>query len=119
MHTHGLHVSPSGNADNIFLVIPPGRDHDLEIPVPADHTGGMFWYHPHHHGGVTQSLRAGMAGALIVRGDFDRVPEVAAAKEQIMIVQALDSATTTRCATPTRTRRRTVRSSPRTGCSTR
>src|SRR3984957_15027016 len=90
LHTHGLHVSPSGNADNIFLVIPPGRDHDLEVPVPADHTGGMFWYHPHHHGGVTQSLRAGMAGALIVRGDIDRVPEVRAAKEKIMIVQALE-----------------------------
>jgi FtsP/CotA-like multicopper oxidase with cupredoxin domain len=90
LHTHGLHVSPSGNADNVFLVIPPGHDHDLEVPVPADHTGGMFWYHPHHHGGVTQSLRAGMAGALIVRGDIDRVPEVAAAKEQIMIVQALE-----------------------------
>jgi len=90
LHTHGLHVSPSGNADNIFLVIPPGEDHHLKIPVPADHTGGMFWYHPHHHGGVTQSLRAGMAGALIVRGDIVLFPEGRAATEKIMILQAIE-----------------------------
>ena len=90
LHTHGLHVSPSGNADNIFLVIPPGEDHHLEFPLPDDHTGGMFWYHPHHHGGVTQALRGGMAGALIVRGDIDKVEEVAAAKEKIMVLQAIE-----------------------------
>ena len=25
LHTHGLHVSPSGNADNVFRTIPPGE----------------------------------------------------------------------------------------------
>src|ERR1700733_13549624 len=35
LHTHGLHVSPAGNADNVFLNIPPGKDHHLEIPLPA------------------------------------------------------------------------------------
>ena len=25
LHTHGLHVSPAGNADNVFIDIPPGQ----------------------------------------------------------------------------------------------
>jgi FtsP/CotA-like multicopper oxidase with cupredoxin domain len=90
LHTHGLHVSPSGNADNVFLDIPPGGDHHLEIPLPPDHPAGLFWYHPHRHGGVTQQLRAGMAGMLIVRGDIDEVEEVAAAQEKVMVLQSIE-----------------------------
>jgi FtsP/CotA-like multicopper oxidase with cupredoxin domain len=90
LHTHGLHVSPAGNGDNPFLEVPPGGSLDYEIAVPNDHTGGFFWYHPHKHGAVAQQVRAGMAGALIVRGEIDKVPEVAAAKEQVMVLQAIE-----------------------------
>jgi len=90
LHTHGLHVSPSGNADNVFIDIPPGEDHRFEIPLPEDHPGGLSWYHPHRHGGVTQQLRAGMAGMLIVRGEIDRVREVRAARERVMVLQSIE-----------------------------
>ncbi len=90
LHTHGLHVSPSGIADNIFLKLPPGERQRHVIPVPEDHPAGLFWYHPHHHGGVCQQVRAGMAGLIIVRGDLDRVPEIRAAKEQIMVLQSIE-----------------------------
>ena len=90
LHTHGLHVSPAGNADNVFLEVPPGEDHHLKIPLPRDHPGGIFWYHPHCHGAVTQQLRAGMAGALIVRGAIDEVEEVAAAREHVMVLQSIE-----------------------------
>jgi FtsP/CotA-like multicopper oxidase with cupredoxin domain len=90
IHTHGLHVSPEGNGDNPFLAIPPGESFQYEIPVPDDHTGGMFWYHPHRHGAVTQQLRAGMAGVIIVRGEIDEVDEIRAAKEQMMVIQAIE-----------------------------
>jgi FtsP/CotA-like multicopper oxidase with cupredoxin domain len=90
LHTHGLHVSPKDNADNVFLDIPPGERFQYEIPIPADHTGGIFWYHPHRHGAVTQQVRAGMAGMIIVRGDIDKVKEVKAAKEQILVLQAIE-----------------------------
>jgi FtsP/CotA-like multicopper oxidase with cupredoxin domain len=90
LHTHGLHVSPSGNSDNVFLEIAPGASQHYEIPIPTNHTGGTFWYHPHKHGAVCQQVRAGMAGALIVRGEIDKVPEIAAAKEQIMVLQAIE-----------------------------
>src|SRR5205085_6236868 len=40
LHTHGLHVSPAGIADNIFLEIAPGETQRYEIPLPAHHPGG-------------------------------------------------------------------------------
>jgi FtsP/CotA-like multicopper oxidase with cupredoxin domain len=90
LHTHGLHVSPSGIADNVFLSIAPGEHQHYEIPIPDDHPAGLFWYHPHHHGAVTQQVRAGMAGMIVVRGDLDHVPEVRAAKEQVMVLQSIE-----------------------------
>ncbi|MEO8908255.1 MAG: multicopper oxidase domain-containing protein, partial [Microbacteriaceae bacterium] len=90
LHTHGLHVSPSGNQDNVFISIAPGETFDYDIHVPKDHEAGFFWYHPHRHGAVTQQVRGGMAGALIIRGDIDAVPEIAAAKEKVMVVQAIE-----------------------------
>lgn len=90
LHTHGLHVSPSGNGDNVFLEIKPGDSQHYEIPIPNSHPGGLFWYHPHRHGGVCQQVRGGMAGALIVRGAIDDVPEIRAAKEQVMVLQAIE-----------------------------
>lgn len=94
IHTHGLHVSPSanarGNGDDVFLRIPPGERLHYDIPIPADHTGGLFWYHPHKHGGVCQQVRAGMGGAIVVRGAIDQVEEVAAAREQLMVLQAIE-----------------------------
>ena len=90
LHTHGLHVSPRGNSDNVFLSIAPGGSQQYEIHLPDDHPAGFHWYHPHHHGAVAQQLRAGLAGAIIVRGDLDEVPEVAAAREQVMVLQAIE-----------------------------
>ena len=90
LHTHGLHVSPSGNADNIFLKIPPGERQRYRIPIPDDHAAGIYWYHPHHHGAVTQQVRAGMAGLIIVRGDLDRVHEVRRAREKVMVLQSIE-----------------------------
>ena len=90
VHYHGMHVSPRDNSDNVFLDIAPGDDFDYQVEIPDDHAGGLFWYHPHKHGGVAQQVRAGMAGALIVRGAIDEVPEVAAAREQVLVLQALE-----------------------------
>lgn len=90
LHYHGMHISPEGNGDDVFLTVQPGERYSYEIEVPADHPGGLFWYHPHRHGGVTQQIRGGMAGAIIVRGAIDEVPEVAAATEQLMVIQAIE-----------------------------
>ncbi|HYV49945.1 MAG TPA: multicopper oxidase domain-containing protein [Myxococcaceae bacterium] len=89
LHTHGLHVSPSGNSDNVLLAIGPGEDFRYEIKIPTDHPPGTFWYHPHVHGSTALQVSSGMEGALIIEGDIDRVPEIAVAREQVMLFQQI------------------------------
>ena len=88
LHSHGLHVSPT-EGDNVFLEIGPGDRRSLVYNIPADHPSGTHWYHPHKHGSVAVQLANGMAGALIIQGDIDEVPEIAAAEERIFIFQQI------------------------------
>ena len=89
LHTHGLHVSPSGNSDNVFLEVGPGETQDYVIEIPADHPAGTFWYHAHKHGSTAAHVSSGMSGALIIEGGVDTVPEIAAATEQIFVFQQI------------------------------
>jgi FtsP/CotA-like multicopper oxidase with cupredoxin domain len=92
IHYHGLHIPPTGNADNTFLSIDPGEKLTYEFIIPQNHPAGTFWYHPHLHGYVAEQLFGGLAGMFIVRGELDEIPEVKAAKEEIVILKdfALD-----------------------------
>src|SRR5580692_9659158 len=85
-HFHGAHCSPSGIADNVMRSMVPGKSYDIEITLPADHTHGTYWYHPHHHGSADVQVASGMAGAIIVEGDFADVPEIAQARERVMLL---------------------------------
>lgn len=89
-HTHGLHVSPSGNSDNIFIEIAPGQQFQYEYHIPADHPSGTFFYHPHKHGSVSMQMFGGMGGALIVEGEIDQLPEIAAARDLVYLIQELN-----------------------------
>lgn len=59
LHTHGLHVSPQGPADNIFLAIDPwvNREATYKYNIPVNHPAGTYWYHAHKHGSVGVSAR--------------------------------------------------------------
>ncbi|MFD6421131.1 multicopper oxidase family protein [Streptomyces sp. NPDC060198] len=97
LHTHGLHVSPSGDADNVFREFTPYdpangltvRSYRSRIEIPADHPGGTFWYHSHVHGSTAVQLAGGLLGALVVEGEIDRVPEIAAASDVVMCIGEL------------------------------
>lgn len=69
LHTHGLHVSPAGNSDNVLLNIVPQTQFQYEINIPEDHPAGTFWYHAHRHGSTAMQVTSGAAGILVVRGD--------------------------------------------------
>jgi FtsP/CotA-like multicopper oxidase with cupredoxin domain len=86
VHVHGLHVSPSGDADNIFRSMEPGQSYNIAIDIPDDHPRGTYWYHPHHHGSADVQISSGMAGALIVEGDFAGVAEIANAVERVLVL---------------------------------
>jgi L-ascorbate oxidase len=68
LHTHGLHVSPVGNSDNVLLNIAPQTIFDYEHNIPSDHPSGTFWYHSHRHGSTALSVTSGMEGVLVVQG---------------------------------------------------
>jgi FtsP/CotA-like multicopper oxidase with cupredoxin domain len=89
LHTHGFHVDPTGVSDNVFLNIEPGEFVDYVYEIPANHPAGTYWYHPHKHGSATVQMFSGMAGMIIMEGDIDQVPEIAAAKEVPFVIQAL------------------------------
>lgn len=89
LHVHGMHVAPTGNSDNALVEVAPGTQFEYEFQIPSDHPAGTFWYHPHRHGSVATQMFGGMAGALIVEGGADDVPEVASATERILLFQEI------------------------------
>jgi len=87
IHYHGLHIPLTGNADNVFLEIEPGKKLTYEFQLPDNHPSGTFWYHPHLHGLVAEQLFGGLAGLFIVRGGIDEIPELKAAHEEFLVLQ--------------------------------
>ena len=86
LHFHGLHIPPTGRADNIWISIPPGERFDYEFTIPAGEAG-TYWYHPHYHGTIARQLWAGLGGAIVVRGPLDAMPELAAADERVVVLR--------------------------------
>lgn len=88
LHTHGFHVSPSGNSDNVFLQIGAGETFDFEFTLPDNHTPGLYWYHPHVHGDTYLHVNSGMAGAIILAGGLDELAGIKGLTERLLIFQS-------------------------------
>ena len=90
LHTHGLHVSPKGNSDNVFLEIKPGDDpQQYVIEIPRDHPGGTHWYHAHVHGSTAVQVSSGMAGMIVVEGGLDNVHGIKGIEEKELVLQQI------------------------------
>jgi len=67
LHVHGLHVSPSAPADEVFFtIVGPSESSLYDYKILKDHSPGIYWAHPHHHGSTVVQGGAGAACALIV-----------------------------------------------------
>ena len=88
LHTHGLHVSPTGNSDNVLLNVSPHSQFEYEINIPEDHPAGTFWYHAHRHGSTAVQVSSGSAGILVVRGNR---PYMAPSKENPQPIADIDT----------------------------
>lgn len=66
IHTHGLHVSPSGNSDNVMIQFNPGEEFVYEYDLSKEEPGHLNFYHPHVHGSVAEQLWGGLAGPLVI-----------------------------------------------------
>jgi len=87
LHYHGLHISPEGSADNIFLQLSPGETYTYEFTIPDNHYGTTGYYHPHLHGYVAQQVFGGLGGIFVVRGALDDIPEIQQAKEEFLFLK--------------------------------
>lgn len=79
LHTHGLQVTPhlfepEGTLDpqSDYITIKPGEEKTYTFSLPEDHPSGTFWYHPHRHNSVAIQAWSGMAGLILVRGQYDK-----------------------------------------------
>ncbi|WP_248963327.1 multicopper oxidase family protein [Sphaerisporangium perillae] len=68
LHTHGWHVSPQGNSDNIYLHIHPGETYRYSYRLPKDLAPGTYWYHSHAHPISEPQVFAGLSGAIVIDG---------------------------------------------------
>lgn len=74
LHTHGLHVSPSGNSDNVFIHVHPGQTFNYAYQFPSTLKPGTYWYHPHAHPLTAPQVGGGLSGILIVDGLTQYLP---------------------------------------------
>ncbi len=100
LHTHGLHVFPGIYSEknpleygdyvvdpNTGGVIPQGGARQYVYNLPLNHPAGPFYYHPQYHGSSALQVASLMAGAILVRGPVDDLPEMAQANELIFLFQ--------------------------------
>jgi FtsP/CotA-like multicopper oxidase with cupredoxin domain len=87
LHTHGFHVSPEANHDNVFLRIEPHHSFDYEYNIPGDQPAGAYWYHPHLHMFVEPQIFAGLAGAIVQEGGLDDLPSLRHVPQRWIVIQ--------------------------------
>lgn len=84
-HFHGLWVSPSGDADNVFVAAAPGDSLTSKVDIPPDHDGGNFWFHPHVHGYTNESVWNGLTGSIIINGGVTSLPQYAGCRDRLIV----------------------------------
>lgn len=87
LHTHGLHVSPAGHGDNVFVNSPSGNAFTNKYTIPKDHIPGVYWYHPHRHMYATGQVSAGLAGMIVINGNTKRERQLAPYRTRMMVFQ--------------------------------
>ena len=76
LHTHGIHVSPKGNADNVLLHIPGGKSNTYTYNIPKSMPQGAYWYHSHLHTLTAMHVYYGMVGLLAIGRTDGNLPLV-------------------------------------------
>jgi FtsP/CotA-like multicopper oxidase with cupredoxin domain len=93
VHTHGVHISGESPGDDVTRFFEGGFGGDFVYDIPADHMGGSYWYHAHHHGSTYLQVSNGAFGLLLIGDEQDNIPaNVAAMQEKHIVMGFLDPA---------------------------
>ena len=91
VHTHGLHISGESPSDDVTRSFEGGFGGDFVYDIPADHMGGTYWYHAHHHGSTFLQVSGGAFGLIIIDDAADNIPaNVAAMQEKQLVIGYID-----------------------------
>jgi len=84
-------TEPQSPSDDVTRSFEGGFGGDFVYDIPADHMGGTYWYHAHHHGSTYLQISGGAFGQLIVDDGNDGIPaKVAAMTERQLVIAYLD-----------------------------
>jgi FtsP/CotA-like multicopper oxidase with cupredoxin domain len=95
LHFHGLHVDPKEIRPGVFgdyvvdlpnAGVSPGASRQHELAIPADHTNGVYWYHPHLHGSSNVQVSSGMFGAILIKDPKDTFAKKTYIRERVIFV---------------------------------
>jgi suppressor of ftsI len=86
-HFHGFHVTPEGAGDNVFAHVHPGETFHHDFVIPADHPGGLYWYHPHMHGLTNTQLYRGLVGLFVIGGGAATLPALVDKTQVLMAIR--------------------------------
>jgi hypothetical protein len=92
LHTHGVHITGESPGDDVIRMFEGGRGGDYVYDIPADHMGGTYWYHAHHHGSTFLQVSTGGFGFIVIDDSGDGIPaNVAAMEERHILIGYLDT----------------------------
>ena len=99
LHFHGLHVDPREIRAGVFgdyvvdtplAGVMPGEVRQHEVAIPANHSSGIFWYHPHLHGSSGGQVSSGMFGAILIDDPTHRLFDPEKIRERVIFVHKLN-----------------------------
>jgi len=90
IHYHGMWMSPSGKADNVFIEAQPGKSLRSQFIVEKKHTSGLNWFHPHVHGYSNEMLWRGLSGTFIVDGGVSKIPRYRNCRNRLLVFKGIE-----------------------------
>jgi len=86
IHTHGLHITGSGDGDDITRFVSGGDCLDYTWDIPSDHPGGTNWYHSHYHTLTNDQTQSGAFGMMIIDDDYSRLNSWAHPRNELLLL---------------------------------
>jgi FtsP/CotA-like multicopper oxidase with cupredoxin domain len=87
LHFHGLSSSPAPPGDDVIDTnASPGAAVNYSVVINPDQPPGLYWYHAHPHGLSSYEVGNGMAGAIVVEGIANAVPQTAGLRERVIVL---------------------------------
>ncbi|MBV8600318.1 MAG: multicopper oxidase family protein [Candidatus Eremiobacteraeota bacterium] len=88
LHFHGLVTAPVRPGDEVIVTnVAPHHAIDYAVKIGPRQPPGLYWYHPHPHLLSNWQIGNGMAGAIVVEGIANELPQLAGLRERVVVLR--------------------------------